>query len=129
MKNFSFENLPYEKRPMEKAKDRHQFRFGDPELPSHCLCYSCGLSHPKVEAGGLWYCPNPGCRNAHWFTAKLPSRRDDGPMSYTVDMEEWLEATRHYMLTPPEWDTGLRDALQTSQKRMEIKLAGERLGI
>ena len=24
-------------------------------------CIRCGSTDPKVEAGGIWYCPNPRC--------------------------------------------------------------------
>lgn len=58
-------------------------------------CFSCGLFHEKLEAQGIWYCPNAlcmGCGGA-WFRNTLDSYREcnDGSDSYTIDPSEWLD--------------------------------------
>lgn len=35
----------------------------------HQTCHYCELTHPHVEAGGVYHCPNPlcpGCGAAYW---------------------------------------------------------------
>lgn len=57
-------------------------------------CITCGLVHRKVEAGGIYYCPNPLCRvcGAAWFRASLPSMKENSNGTHTVDAEEWVLA-------------------------------------
>ena len=30
-------------------------------MSDHKKCIGCGSTDPDVEAGGIWYCPNPRC--------------------------------------------------------------------
>ena len=53
-------------------------------------CGSCKISHPKVEAGGLWYCPNALCRGAGgaWFRRRLDSYKENYDGTHCVDETE-----------------------------------------
>lgn len=66
----------------------------DPECEGRCVyrCGGCGLHHPEVECGGIYYCPNPLCRSvgAFWFRAKLDSYVDNGDRTYGIDLVELL---------------------------------------
>jgi hypothetical protein len=48
---------------------------GDP-----LTCFYCGLNDPKVEAGGLWHCPNRFCQGPGAFYARTQAgyHREDG---------------------------------------------------
>ena len=55
-------------------------------------CFSCGILHPKVEAQGIWYCPNAlccGCGGG-WFRKKLISYKENSDNTHCVDENEWL---------------------------------------
>lgn len=58
-------------------------------------CFSCGLFHEKVEAQGIWYCPNALCMGCGggWFRQTLKSYKelDDASRDHTVDHDEWLK--------------------------------------
>ena len=53
-------------------------------------CHYCHLTHPKVEAGGVWYCPNPLCTGpgAAYFRAKLKSYHEEAHGRHSVDSDE-----------------------------------------
>jgi hypothetical protein len=53
-------------------------------------CRYCKVFHPKVEAGGMWYCPNPACRGcgAAWFKRTLDSYEDQPYNEYSFDEDE-----------------------------------------
>jgi hypothetical protein len=55
-------------------------------------CIGCGLKSDKVEAAGIYYCPNPLCRasGGAWFRRKLTSYQEISPENHSVDLEEWL---------------------------------------
>ncbi len=59
----------------------------------HLTCYSCGLRHELVEAGGVWHCPNPMCMmcGASWFKRSLKSYTEY-KQHYAIDEDEWLTA-------------------------------------
>ena len=61
-------------------------------------CFSCELDHPKVEASGIWYCPNALCMGTGgaWFRAKLDSYRETENYTHTVDECEWLTKGKTY---------------------------------
>lgn len=49
-------------------------------------CHYCQLTHKEVEAGGLYYCPNPACLGpgaAPW-RRMLPSYREIGHDRHTA---------------------------------------------
>lgn len=74
---------------MEKnGKGRHESLENTNET-----CFSCLLSHEKVEARGIWYCPNALCRGVGgtWFRKTLDSYKELSNYNYRVDENEWLE--------------------------------------
>lgn len=54
-------------------------------------CDYCGLIHSQVEAGGMYFCPNPICSGpgAHWSRASLESYTED-EQGHEVDNVEYL---------------------------------------
>jgi len=70
-------------------------------MKSHKKCISCGLEDNKVEAGGIWHCPNPRCTvsGAAWFRSKLKSFKEIGNR-HTVDENEWQFAADLYERSP-----------------------------
>jgi hypothetical protein len=78
-------------------------------LPKHSTCCSCGYTSPKVEAGGIHYCPNPACSvcGATWFRRDFDSYREDGFSSYTVDDEEYLQKATEYLETCPDTELAI----------------------
>lgn len=87
-------------------------------------CGSCGLTHSQVEAGGIWYCPNPACTmtGAAWFRTKLPSTRDEGSHHY-VDEGEWIEAVADWIANTKD-DRVIQDAAYASLQRLKEKFKG-----
>jgi hypothetical protein len=67
------------------------------ELESHHRCYYCHLLDKNVEAGGMWYCPNPFCRGpgASWFRAKLKSYHPDATGHWVDEGELNTEAAKY----------------------------------
>ena len=63
-------------------------------------CGSCKLIDKRIEAGGIWHCPNPHCRGvgAVWFRRKLESFEDQGSFHTVCDVE-WKKKA-------DEWDNG-----------------------
>lgn len=56
-------------------------------------CISCGLVDDKVEAGGIYYCPNPFCTasgSTNWKIENLNTRRI-GSSIEVVNYDGWLE--------------------------------------
>lgn len=73
-------------------------------LQKHQTCHYCGLSHYKVEAGGIYHCPNrlcPGCGAATTREKmKLKSFKNVEDGRYTLDPEELI----HYVANHPHKD-------------------------
>lgn len=80
--------------------------ISDPDLPLSCTCYACGLSHKKVEGGGLWYCPNYACIG-----------NNDRSQYCKSDNDRY------------EFDVALNDAINDSLKLRKIKLLSQKFGI
>lgn len=62
-------------------------------------CFSCGLFHEKVEARGMWHCPNSLCRGSGgaWFRQRLDSYKELYPNgSHTINHAEWLKKGRQH---------------------------------
>ncbi len=56
-------------------------------------CFSCGYEHEKVEAQGMWHCPNALCMGVGgvWFRYNLNSYKEiSSSNEHTVDEDEWL---------------------------------------
>jgi hypothetical protein len=62
-------------------------------------CFSCGITDPRVEAIGIWHCPNALCGGcgAQWFRYTLDSYEDLGDGTHEVDEEELLLKGTAYM--------------------------------
>lgn len=67
----------------------------------HYICHYCKLDNPKVEASGVWYCPNGICPGpgAAWFRAKLKSYKENGGSNgeHTIDEKELHKAWEQYL--------------------------------
>lgn len=63
-------------------------------LDKHYTCYYCKVEHKQVEAGGVWYCPNPVCPGpgGHYLRSNLESYKDSDFTHYTIDTAEYLDA-------------------------------------
>lgn len=61
-------------------------------------CFSCGIIHPKVEAKGIWHCPNALCRGcgAAWFRNELNSFIDNKDGTHSVCEDEWKKKGKEY---------------------------------
>lgn len=58
-------------------------------LPKHFTCIGCGLTDKRVEAGGIYYCPNPAC------TAT-------GAWSHRTNLKSYREEGDHHFVDPNE---------------------------
>jgi len=63
-----------------------------------CTCYYCGLLHDLVEAGGIYYCPNPLCKGPGGapHRAKLKSYELIRGDKHTVDATEWITSGKQW---------------------------------
>ena len=70
--------------------------------PLQC-CY-CRIEDKTVEAGGIWYCPNPLCSGpgGHWFRCDLDSYALIDIDKHTVNQEEWEARANEYLSARPE---------------------------
>lgn len=104
-----------------KNKVEEDPKFGDLTLADQYKCYYCGLSHIKVEAGGMWGCPNIACSgpgNAY-FRRSLKSFRDEGD-KHSIDLEEWEGKVRE--LLPAITDPGIYKATEHSLWKLRMKI-------
>ena len=62
-------------------------------------CYYCNLINEKIEASGMWYCPNPRCTGpgAAWFRRTLKSYEESQGGTHTVDEKEWNKKSKQYI--------------------------------
>jgi hypothetical protein len=114
------------------AGDSERFKFGDPSLEQHYLCYFCGLSHKRVEAGGMWFCPNFTCMGPgnHGFRKRnLKSYKEVENQRHTVDDQEWKELAENLTLSPEEWEGGMREAVQTGIKMLHTLVTAARYNV
>jgi hypothetical protein len=64
-----------------------------------CKCFYCDLIHPKIEASGIWYCPNALCEGpgGAYFRSTLDSYQElEDEFGHTVDEDEYLTKGRAY---------------------------------
>lgn len=59
-------------------------------------CFSCGLTDELVEAGGIYFCPNPfceGCGATGWKVKNLGGLIDEGNAIELTEKsyEDWLK--------------------------------------
>lgn len=81
--------------------------------PEHQICRGCGLADDRVEAGGVWYCPNEVCTatGAQTHRMKLPSFRN-GIDHHIVDA--WEVIAHGEALLVGELDPAMRAAVERS---------------
>lgn len=102
----------------------------NPELKRKAItCYYCGLYDERVEAGGVWYCPNPICQGpgGAWFRRQLKSYREVEGGRHTVDTEELIDAGERHLEELnecPERDAVCR-SLEELRSRQEKKTMKE----
>lgn len=87
-------------------------------------CGGCGLKHPSVECGGIWYCPNKACRVSGngAFRSTLPSYREvSGGEKHTVDLREWALAA----LAASHEDPGVAAAIDVSAAKLLLEYRDE----
>jgi hypothetical protein len=83
-------------------------------------CHYCGLVDDRVEAGGVYYCPNPLCTGcgAAPHRRKLKSYADDpGDRKHSIDVEE-LYATYWPEMAARPADDPMRQAAERSVEKM-----------
>lgn len=79
-------------------------------------CMSCGLTHSLVECRGIFHCPNKACAvsgNAG-FRMTLPSYRENGDGSHSVDGREWALAA----MTESHEDPAIAAAIDKSALKL-----------
>lgn len=66
-------------------------------------CFYCKIDHERVEAEGIYYCPNPLCRGpgAAWFRRTLESYHEILDGRHTVDEKELKEKASKYLEENP----------------------------
>lgn len=76
---------------------------------SHLTCYYCKLHHPKVEAGGVYHCPNPLCTGcgANLHRRSVPSYQEHKDGTHSVDGDELV---RYWTPRLAGLDESIRDA-------------------
>lgn len=68
----------------------------------YTICIYCGCHDERVEAGGMWFCPNPLCPGCgtHWFLRTLEWHQETRG-TYEVNREEWERKGRLYLAEHP----------------------------
>ena len=91
---------------MKLAKDSKYFKVGNPDLEEIYVCHYCGLSHLKVEAGGVWHCPNITCSGPGncYFASKLKSAKKISSGGIEIDVLELLEVAKARSLEEKDFD-------------------------
>jgi hypothetical protein len=93
-------------------------------------CYYCALRHPKVEAGGVWHCPNFACSGPGGAThrMKLKSCTDVGDNRHSVDEQEWHDAAVEYANNLPFRERELAERIMAdAAKIISVRSLSERL--
>lgn len=93
----------------DDAKDRNPLIRNAPIEP----CYYCGLENDRVEAGGVWYCPNRFCQGpgAFWLRTKAGYHGDDGILRAAKEAEMIADCA---VAIEMEQEPRMRAALQRS---------------
>lgn len=106
-------------------KTKTEIKFGSKDLEDHYTCYYCNLAHKKVEAGGMWYCPNIACKGpgGTYYRSKLKGTINKGSTS-EVDCIEW----RNKVLEDMEIieDEGILSAIKESLKVLTAHVASDK---
>lgn len=82
----------------------------------HLTCYYCKLHHEKVEAGGVYYCPNALCTGPGGasFRREVPSYAEQKDGTHTVDHSEMILFGRGYAAALRHIDRPLHDHVLAS---------------
>lgn len=89
------------------------------KLASHYTCHYCQLTHRKVEAGGMWHCPNVLCTGpgAGYWRSTLLSYREVKGGRHTVDHEEARVRGLAHAYTIAATEPGIAAAIRASAKQ------------
>jgi len=103
--------------------------YGDLGLDDHYTCYYCKLSHKRVEAGGVWHCPNVACSGpgAHYHRRKLKSYKETGDGKHTVDWGEWKVMVEEFL--KENQDPSLVDATKASLRKIATHATSNKFGL
>jgi hypothetical protein len=104
-------------------------KFGPDNLPDHQTCYYCNLADEKVEAGGLWHCPNFTCTGpgGHSHRRTLKSYKEDVDGKHTIDIEDWMEEAKKKIKTLE--DSPIKEAVAAGIKAFIIKITSTKMGL
>lgn len=85
-------------------------------------CVGCDLHHAEVEAGGIYWCPNPlcGATGAYAFRQTLPSTTYVNDRQQ-VNLGEWIAAA----MAVEGLDPDVAAARERCRVRLEAELADE----
>ena len=88
----SLDNVPLKIRHVETVHNNHK------------QCCYCHLEDKLVEAGGVFYCPNPLCvgPGGAWFRCDLGSFRPVDGGRHSVETDEWEDKGNAYLKERPE---------------------------
>lgn len=78
-------------------------------FPASRTCYYCLLEDERVEAGGVYYCPNVLCTGPGplGFRSRLKSFANIDDSTYTLDTNELVAAARVHAESLPAEDHAL----------------------
>jgi ribosomal protein L37AE/L43A len=87
----------------------------------HLTCYYCALRDDRVEAGGIWHCPNVLCTGpgAAHFRALRASFVEHSDGRHSVDEAEMVAAARAHVDALPYRDRALAEHILASIPRWE----------
>ncbi len=95
-------------------------------------CEGCGLTHPWVEASGIYYCPNPLCMmcGASNHRRLLPSFRELSNGKHSVETRELVLLGRWLLGSDIPWDPRLpklqhKDLLDALKRSLNTLLKEE----
>lgn len=92
----------------------------DAKRKSHIVCYYCGLEDSKVEAGGLWHCPNTLCKGPgnQYFLRSLKSFKELGDGYCQFDTKEWIKEANEYLSQKPELFSKVKELYNKEDKNL-----------
>ena len=117
-------------RQMTLKRRPTEIKFGEKNLADHYTCHYCKLAHRKVEAGGMWFCPNVSCAGPgnHGARKQLVSYHENANGSHSVDNQDWKKFCEAYLLEN-EVDVYIREAVEAGIKRLSVNITSDKFGI
>ena len=129
--NETYQNLVdlIEDRESELEKRKLKVKFGPTDLPDHFTCFYCGLADTKVEAGGIWWCPNFTCEGpgGHSHRRNLKSYVEHPDGTHTVDPKEWASAAEEKVCSMEE--SPIKEATVDGLQKLRTFLASKKFGL